>query len=107
MKRIEVIRIMQKISKEKGFKFTQDEMNELIDMFGETILEVARNLDKKENGKYDTANIGVVTVTKREKPARKGVCTLNDEPTEWEKPAKEVVVVKLKKSAENESSEEL
>ena len=76
-------------------------------MFDDTIIETAGKLEKKSEDKYETANLGCVTITKKERKGRKDSSELGGKIIDWETPNKEIISLKLKKSVEKDTSVEL
>lgn len=103
----DVLKIFQKIAKGVGYDLSLEQVNELIKVFDDTIVETANKLEKKSNDKYDTANLGCVTITKKERKGRKDSSELGGKIVDWETPDKEIISLKLKKSVEKDTSVEL
>lgn len=103
----DVLKVFQKIAKEVGYDLSLEQVNELIKVFDDTIIETANKLEKKSNDKYDTANLGCVTITKKERKGRKDSSELGGKIVDWETPDKEIISLRLKKSVEKDTSVEL
>lgn len=102
----DILKTFQKIAKEEGYDLSLEKVEELIKVFDDTIIDIAGRLEKKENGKYDTANLGCVVITNKERDARKSdTCELTGKG--WSTPAKKIMSLKLKKSVEKDTSVEI
>ena len=58
LNKTEVVKIMQRIAKEKGFDLTQGDIKEIIDIIDETIVKVGEQLEVvKHLGKVELVNL--------------------------------------------------
>lgn len=107
MKKIEICKEFQMIAKESGFDLTLKDVEKILDIFDSTVVSIANKLEKKDNNKFETANLGCVTISKAERKGRKGTSELSGKVIDWETHAKEIITLKLKKSVEEDTSKEI
>lgn len=107
MKKIDICKEFQIIAKESGMDLTLKDVEQILDIFDSTVINIANKLEKKDNDKFETANLGCVTVSKVERKGRKGTSELGGKVIDWETPAKEIITLKLKKSFEKEHEIEI
>ena len=101
LNKTEVVKIMQRISKEKGFDLTQGDIKEIIDIIDETIVKVGEQLEVGES-----SNVGCVVVSKAFVKGRTGKSALPGRDEEWTSKDKEVLKLKLKESVKKDTTVE-
>lgn len=120
MNKKDVIKVIQEIAKEYELvvpkkmelvegrelytigDLTQDDVDTLLKIFEDTFVALGEKLEIGES-----ANVGVVKVTKKKVKERSGVSKLSEDEVEWTIPAKEKIVLAAKASFIKENEKEL
>lgn len=102
MNKTDVIKTMQGVSKEFGFDFTQDNIDELLKIFTKTYEILGEELEIGES-----VNVGATVLTKKKVAARKGISKLGGQEVEWETPEKVKLIISTKNNFEKKHEMEL
>lgn len=102
MNKTNVIKTIQEVAGEHDFKFTQEDINELLKIFEESYVKLAEELELGES-----VHVGCVKLSKKKMAKRQGTSKLGDKEVVWETPEKVKIVLSTKKSFEKEHEVEI
>lgn len=102
MNKTNVIKTIQEVAVEHDFKFTQEDINELLKIFEESYVKLAEELEVGES-----VNVGCVKLSKKKVAKRQGTSKLGNQEVTWKTPEKIKLILSTKKSFEKEHEQEL
>ena len=88
----DILKLLQGVAEEHGFKMTLQECDEMLKVFEETYAKAGEQLEPKQS-----CNVGCVKVEKKEVKPRNGKSELNGNKIEWSKPG--LIKISLKSKA--------
>lgn len=98
----DILKLLQGVADEHGFKMTLQECDEMLKVFEETYAKAGEQLEPKQS-----CNVGCIKVEKKEIKPRSGKSKLNGEETIWSNPGFIKINLKAKDSFKKEHTTEI